>query len=278
MRASQCGTILATIGSPIHSELVYAAEAYRFELTNGATVTEVESPIYYFFLTNTAIGTYGTTFSVKTKAKIAGIWGNYGSACSISTPILTPSSVPTTQVKPTFCGTTLATLATKIPALIVYNAEGYRFEITKGTTVTVYDSALYNFMLSDAGIVATNATSYGIRVAAKVNGVYGNYGASCNVITPGNASNSRAIIENTDFSLVAYPNPSNGAFKLQVNGSNNETISVLVFDMTGRQIENKVVKSNEIENISLGQNYSTGIYNVIVSQGMNTKTVRLVKN
>jgi hypothetical protein len=45
----------------------------------------------------------------------------------------------------------------------------------------------------------------------------------------------------------------------------------------GRQIENKVVKSNDIENISLGQNYSTGVYNVIVSQGMNTKSVRLVK-
>ena len=277
MRASQCGTTLAKIGSPIHSELVYAAEAYRFQLTNGSTVTEIESPIYYFFLTDTAIGTYGTTFSVKTKVKIAGIWGNYGSPCSISTPTLSASSVPTTQVRPSFCETTLATLSTKIPAVIAYNAEGYRFEITNGATVVVYDSALYNFRLSDAGIVATSGTTYGIRVAAKVNGVYGNYGLSCNVTTPGIASNSRTIIENTDFNLVAYPNPSNSTFKLQVNGSNEDEVSILVFDMMGRQIENKVVKSNDIENITLGQNYSTGVYNVIVSQGMNTKTVRLVK-
>jgi hypothetical protein len=141
----------------------------------------------------------------------------------------------------------------------------------------VYDSALYNFRLSDAGIVATNGTTYAIRVAAKVNGVYGNYGVSCNVTTPGTASNSRTIIESVDFSLVAYPNPSNSTFKLQVEGANNEAISMLVFDMTGRQIENRVVTANDIENISLGQNYSTGVYNVIVSQGMNTKTVRLVK-
>ena len=278
MRVSQCESTLASIGSPIHSELVTSAEAYRFELTNGATVTEIESPIYYMFLTDTAIGTYGTTFSVKTKAKVNGFWGNYGVACSISTPALTANTVPTTQVRPSFCDATLTTLSTKIPASTVYNAEGYRFEITNGAAVIVYDSALYNFMLSDAGIVPTNGTTYGIRVAAKVNGVYGIYGTSCDVTMPSSTENSRQIVENTDFSLVAYPNPSNGAFKLQVNGSNNETISVLVFDMTGRQIENKVVKANEIENITLGQNYSTGIYNVIVSQGMNTKTVRLVKN
>jgi Secretion system C-terminal sorting domain len=169
-------------------------------------------------------------------------------------------------------------LNTKISASTVYNAQSYRFEITKGGVVTVYDSASYNFRLSDAGIVATNGSTYAIRVAAKVNGVLGNYGASCNVTMPGSSSSSRQIVENTDFSLVAYPNPSNSAFKLQVNGSNNENVSVLVFDMMGRQIENKVVNATDIENISLGQNYSTGVYNVIVSQGMNTKTVRLVKN
>ena len=278
LRASQCGSTLTAIGSPIHSELVYGAEAYRFQLTNGTTVTEVESPIYYFFLTNTNIGTYGTTFSIKTRAKIDGVWGNYGTACAISTPALSANTVPLTQVSPSFCNTTLAAVNTKIPAVLVYNAEGYRFEITNGTNVTVYDAALYNFKLSDAGIVATNGTTYAIRVAAKINGVYGNYGASCNVTMPGNASNSKAIIENTDFSLVAYPNPSNSDFKLQFNGANEEAVSILVFDMMGRQIENKEVNASDIENITIGQNYSAGIYNVIVSQGMNSKTVRLVKN
>ena len=278
MRTSQCGSTLTAIGSPIHSELVHAAEAYRFELTNGATVTEVESPIYYFFLTNTAIGTYGTTFSIRTKAKIAGIWGNYGAACSISTPALSANTIPTTQISPSFCGATLPALTTKISASTVYNAEGYRFEITKGTTVTVYDSNTYNFKLSQTGAAVAFNTVYYIRVAAKVNGVYGNYGASCNVITPGNSSNSKAIFENTDFSLIAYPNPSNSDFKLQFTGANEDAVSILVFDMTGRQIENKEVNASAIENITIGQNYSAGIYNVIVSQGKNTKTVRLVKN
>jgi hypothetical protein len=77
---------------------------------------------------------------------------------------------------------------------------------------------------------------------------------------------------------VAFPNPSSTDFKIQLQGANDDAVSILVFDITGRQIENKVVQSNDIESISLGQNYSTGVYSVIVSQGMNTKTVRLLKN
>ena len=282
IRASQCGSTLDAIGSPIHSELVYGAEAYRFELTNGTTVTEVESPIYYFFLTNTAIGTFGTTFSIKTKAKIAGVWGNYGVACTISTPVLVTNTVPLTQVRPSMCGTTLAALNTKIPAVIVYSAEGYRFEITNGETVIVYDSVLYNPNLLDAGIVPTNGATYSIRIAAKIKGVFGNYGVSCNVTMPGAAINAKQTtdttsIETIDFDLVAYPNPSNSIFKLQVSGATDEEVSILVFDMVGKEIDSKVVKANDIENVSFGQNYASGVYILIAAKGMNTKTIRLVK-
>ena len=55
------------------------------------------------------------------------------------------------------------------------------------------------------------------------------------------------------------------------------SVSILVFDMMGRQIENRVVNSNDFKNITLGQNYECGVYNVVVSQGRNSKTVRLVK-
>jgi Secretion system C-terminal sorting domain len=81
----------------------------------------------------------------------------------------------------------------------------------------------------------------------------------------------------TPFEVIAYPNPSNNVFNFKVNGADDETVSILVFDMTGRQIENKEVNASDVENLALGQNYSSGVYNVIVAQGMNTRTVRLVK-
>ena len=281
IRPSDCGTTLSSLNREIHATLVTGATSYRFEITNGANVTTFVSPIYYFNLTNIAGATYATTYSIKVAAQVAGTWGNYGNACLITTPMLSTSTIPTTQIRQTFCGTTLLTLSTKIPALLVYDAEGYRFEITRAGVITVYDSGLYNFMLSDAGVIVSNGTVYAIRVAAKVNGVYGNYGVSCNVTTPGIAPTSRQIeepvIKSVDFNLVAFPNPFDGAFKLQISGADKDKVSILVFDMMGRQIESKNLDVNDIENVSLGQNYSSGIYNVIVSQGMNTKSVRLIK-
>ena len=44
--------------------------------------------------------------------------------------------------------------------------------------------------------------------------------------------------------------------------------------MVGRLIENRQVNSNSFE---IGNNYPSGIYNVIINQGENTKTLRMIK-
>jgi len=279
MRPSYCGTVLPKFNSQIPFTFFANAQQYMFEVSlGGFVVGTFTANKYNFDFTKIQNTNYGTTYTVRAKVKINGVWGGYGASCDISTPAAASNTIPTTKVKSTICGTTLATISSKIAANPVYNAEGYRFEITSNGTTVEYNSPVYNFKLSQTGATVAFNTVYLIRVAAKVNGVYGEYGAFCDVTTPGNASTSRAIVEDTDFSLIAYPNPSYSDFKLQVNGASDEAVSILVFDMTGRQIENKEVSASDVENITIGQNYSAGIYNVIVSQGENTKTVRLVKN
>ncbi len=275
--ATECGTTLAAMNTPIHAKWMYNTQGYRFEVTpEGSSPVVYETTSYYFNLNKIAGSAYGTNYSIRVAINVEGTWGSYGSSCTVTSPTLSSSTVPTTKVHPAFCGTTLAALDTKIPVTPIAAAEGYRFEITTGGVVTVYDSSTYNFKLSQAGVVVANATVYSIRVAAKVNGIYGAYGVSCDVTTP--ASIAKHVVETADFGVTAYPNPFNGAFKLQVSGTNNESVSVVVYDMMGKQIENRVINASDIENVTLGQDYSTGIYNVLVSQGMNTKTVRLVKN
>ncbi len=274
--AADCGTTLASLSTPIHAKWTYGAENYRFEVSNGGTVTTYDSPIYYFNLTKITGAVYGTTYSIRVAYSKNGIWSDYGTSCSVTTPTLSSNIIPTTQIHPNFCGATLAALDTKIPASPIYNATGYRFEISTGGVTTIYDSTTYNFKLSQAGVVVTNGTTYAIRVAALVNGVYGNYGASCNVYTPG--ATAREFAASTEFAVAAYPNPFNSTFKLHVTASTDETIFVSVYDMMGKQIENREVNASEIENATIGQDYANGIYNVLVSQGVNTKTVRLVKN
>ncbi len=273
---SFCGTTLAALDTKIGATLVSAASGYRFEITTGGVTTIYDSTVYNFRLAQAGVAAYGSTYTIRVAALVNGVYSNYGASCNITTPVLSSNTVPTTQIHPNFCGTTLTALDTKIPASPVSGATGYRFEITTGGVTTVYDSTTYNFKLSQAGVVVANGTTYTIRVAALVNGVYGNFGVSCNVYTLG--ATAREYITSTEFAVAAYPNPFNSAFKLQVTASTDETIFVSVYDMMGKQVEHREVKASEIENATIGQDYATGIYNVLVSQGVNTKTVRLVKN
>jgi hypothetical protein len=184
-----CGTTLANLDTKIAASIVQNATIYRFEITTGGVTTVYDSSSYNFRLADAGVAAYGTTYTIRVAALVNGVYGNYGASCNVTTPTLTISAIPTTKVLPAFCGTTLATLDTKIGATLVSGATGYRFEIITGGVTTVYDSATYNFKLSQAG-VAAYGTTYAIRVAALVNGTYGNYGASCNVSTPVLATNT----------------------------------------------------------------------------------------
>jgi Leucine-rich repeat (LRR) protein len=284
VRASQCGVTLAKLNTDIMADNLPSATEYRFKVVANGTTEVIERGIRrYFNLTAlTTIGAaYNTSYTISVAVRKNGDWESYGAECVVSTPAL-----PTTQVRAAQCSTTLASKSTDILADNLQFATAYRFKVVvNGTAYEINPIANRRyFKLTSLPIPVTAGTTYIISVAAQFNGVWGtiNYGSQCNVITPGIISNAKQATEatsiaTTDFSAIAYPNPSNSAFNLQINGANNENVSLLVFDMTGRQIENKVVNAAAIENITLGQNYSTGIYNVVVSQGRKTKVVRLMK-
>ena len=73
------------------------------------------------------------------------------------------------------------------------------------------------------------------------------------------------------FSAMAYPNPSTEGFR--VKSSNGKSFGVQVYDMLGRSIEQRQMSSDA----QIGSNYAKGIYNVIVNQGANVKTLRVIK-
>ena len=73
------------------------------------------------------------------------------------------------------------------------------------------------------------------------------------------------------FSAVAYPNPSTEGFR--VKSSNGKSFGVQVYDMLGRSIEQRQISSDA----QIGSNYAKGVYNVIVNQGANVKTLRVIK-
>lgn len=270
-----CGTTLAALDTKIAASTVSGASGYRFEITTSGVTTVYDSSEYNFKLSQAGVAAYGTTYAIRVAALVNGVYGNYGTSCNVSTPVLATNTVPTTTIQPSFCGATLAALDTKINAVMVTGATMGRFEVTiAGGSPVVYEVAAYNFKLSQTGVAVLYNTVYSIRVAAKVGGVWGNYGASCDVTTPA-APITRLKVKTFDVS--AYPNPYETEFNLNIETPSKEDVNIYVYDMLGKLVDSRQVNYLDVENLHIGGNFAAGIYNVIVSQANEMKSIRLIK-
>ena len=54
-------------------------------------------------------------------------------------------------------------------------------------------------------------------------------------------------------------------------------MSIKVYDMVGKLIDTREVQSMDVPTVSIGSRYPSGVYNVVVSQGEHTQTMRMVK-
>jgi hypothetical protein len=130
-------------------------------------------------------------------------------------------------------------------------------------------------MLSQTGVAVLYNTTYAIRVAVLINGVYGNYGTSCTVTTP--AAPAPARLKAKSFEVSAYPNPFETAFSLNLETSSKEDVTIAVYDMMGKLVETHQVNPTEVANLQIGNNFAAGIYNVIVSQANEIQAIRLIR-
>jgi hypothetical protein len=164
----------------------------------------------------------------------------------------------------------------------VTGATNYRFEVTNGLNVRTFETVNYYFRLTDLVGGAVSGTTYSVRVAIKYNGEWQGYGASCNVTTKGTAPTTREIAEELPskasiFAVKGYPNPYNAYFTLSLDTPSDAMVYVRVFDMTGKLIEDREVAPSALESLQLGAEWASGVYNVIVAQDDQVKTIRMVK-
>ena len=271
-----CGVTLPALDTKIGAVPVYGVNGgYRFEITKGGIITIYDSPTYNFRLAQAGVAAYGTTYSIRVAAQVNGVYGNYDAACSVTTPVLTVNLVPTTNIIPSLCGTTLASKDAKITAVMITGATNGRYEITKaGSAPVVYEIASTVIKLSQTGVVLDYNTAYTIRVAAFIGGVWGNYGSSCTVTTPA-APIARLKVKT--FEVTAYPNPFETAFNLNLETPSKEEVTIAVYDMMGKLLETHQVNPTEVANLQIGSSFAAGIYNVIVSQANDMQAIRLIR-
>lgn len=134
------------------------------------------------------------------------------------------------------------------------------------------DSATPSFTLSMFTGLQPN-TVYSVAVSMQLYGTFVPYDKDCSITTPPSA---KAEIE-MPFNATAYPNPYTENFLINVKTTNIEAIDIKVYDMIGRLVEQRVVKVNDLDNTTIGERYPSGVYNIVVSQGEEVKTLRVVK-
>jgi hypothetical protein len=85
------------------------------------------------------------------------------------------------------------------------------------------------------------------------------------------------VIVKSAFSVVGTPNPYTDTFNLSLTTSSEAKVGIAVYDMTGRLIERSDVQPSDMVHQQIGARYPSGVYNVVITQGDDVKTVRMIK-
>ncbi len=273
VQAAQCDGTLTTMSDVVYANNVPFASGYKFRITNLLTSAsvEVDRLTRDVRLNNIAGFTpeFNSTYSVEVAVKNTnGTYLPYNPVvCNITTP-----SFPSTQLQLSQCDVTISNPNTIVYADSYVGATTYRFRFVDGAFTYIFDRPLRSFVLSSIPVPA--GATYSVQVSVEINGVFGPYGKICTLTIPGSARGNDAVAGN-NFQAIASPNPFASNFGLNLSTTSEEAVQVRVYDILGKLVEDRKAQASDI--IELGDNYPSGVYNVIVSQGENTKTLRVIK-
>ena len=179
-RLVNCGATVSNFTTGIYANIVNQATTYRFNIASAEGMFTLDRPVPYFTLNMLPVYNYGTVYTVTVDAFVNGSWSGYGPACTVTVQ----SQLPSTQLRPADCGTTVASFSTGIYASLVTMAQTYTFTVTSvyGTEVLVRPTAYFTLnMLANYDYNVT----YSVTVTASAPGAATSApGASCTVTSP----------------------------------------------------------------------------------------------
>jgi hypothetical protein len=81
----------------------------------------------------------------------------------------------------------------------------------------------------------------------------------------------------SEFYLSVYPNPYTNSFKLNYISNSDDSVKVAIYDLTGKLLETRSVKYEDVNTQEMGNDYTPGIYIVVLKQADISKSVRVIK-
>lgn len=276
LAGAYCNTTLSSANQYTVINAVAGAQRYQYEITDGGSFSETAfSPSYapagtWFLLGNVPGVSSGTTYNIRVRVKIAGVWGAYGSACTITMPA---ALVP--QIQAQYCGTTLPSINSYFHAVNV-NAQRYQYEVSDGGSYLAYSFSYWaapsSTWMSFVMVPGTQpGTTYSVRVRAKLNGAWGTWGPACSITMPAVSAKAPAGIQlepnPSRLRATLFPNPAADRVTVALSGHNSEDeTSITVYDMAGRLVHQQ---TGALEIIGLSE-WTSGLYLLHVQVGTET--------
>lgn len=246
----QTNPTISSCGTNIYFNTVLYATSYQYSIIGG-NVNEIYQSVSSGFklqqLTQVNQVTYNTTYQIKCRVYLNGVWQPWGPTGNIT--------LMTTSQLNGYCNQSIPSMGTNIYSTGVGCAQDYRFRINgPGLSNYIHNHSTMTsqFRLNQIPGIQFNQT-YTVEVAYLVAGVWSGYGPQCTITTP------MAIIP------IISPNPFTNTFKVE-----NITVDTInITDLSGRILETIVNPTGE-----LGENLPTGFYYVIIED----KAYKIFKN
>ena len=241
---------------------------------------------YGMYLTNP---TSSRKHYVKVRVKINGVYGDYGSTCTVTT-----NASPTTHLASGYCNITLPSMSNNLYYDVIPGASNYDINVTNtglGYDQTITKGSTTNFRMTNfTGMIAN--TIYDVKVRPKINGVYGAYGSVCTVTTPVSLARFDDSAFGTDstlslsdplspsVSLSVYPNPFTENINILFTSDETSPAQLTLYDLAGRNIYTyQNFPINILTELQMSQmsklSPEPGFYLLEVVQG-NTKTIQKI--
>lgn len=297
------------IGKPTTLKLTAApsvlANTYLWELPLGVTRTDLNGePVAGLTSTDSFIYVNFSEFVVENSTTISLLFGvkalnNVGSSITIN---LAPNEASTARLLKVTAGLPYTVGTVTGDVSVCNRSEGYTYSFTATASANYYTitaplSAIItspSFPSNSSNILTTTDLSFTVVYLGtsafsptdkSLSIKSGNaFGLSANTRTllltkiscP--TPPARMVTEKTDaFDVVAYPNPSTNTFQFNFTTNSDDQVEIKVYDMLGKLIETRQLNTLKNTILEVGNNYPSGIYNVVVAQGENIKTLRLIK-
>ncbi|MFI5219655.1 MAG: SBBP repeat-containing protein [Bacteroidia bacterium] len=137
----------------------------------------------------------------------------------------------------------------------------------------------YKWKKNGTYISGATAQTYTVTTAGKYRvEVTNNYGCSKTssadtVVVP--CREGENIFAENNFDVNVFPNPSSDDFTFEIENGNGESVTVEIFDVTGKMIWSETIHNSTfiIQHSSL----SPGIYSAVITVGENKKSIRIIK-